>query len=356
MANVLVIGRDRPSADEIRAILRQDGHDVTCTDAISGWQHVESDVKPELVVAAVPSPSDVLVDDSRDAASGFPAPLLFVLEGPRSREHPYMDDRLVDRIVTPYLDEELLARVDALVRVRRVVDGNALDAGVRPRPVSARLRDVGRRVVNTLTTGLSHRERPLEAYLEVAARVARWADRRDAYMPGHAERVTTLCAMMADALAFDDTETGTLMRAAMLHDIGKVSLPVEVLHQKSPLLDEQMRMIRTHPRKGAALIHELDPDDDVAEAILYHHERPDGFGYYGTDGDRVPRAARALAVAEVYDGMTSSSALRPLPRDEALDRLHAFRGVSLDSDCVEALVDRLGPTAGPGAGSIPSVG
>ena len=67
--------------------------------------------------------------------------------------------------------------------------------------------------------------KPLEPYLEVAARVADWADRRDAFEPGHAERVTSFCAMMAETLRLDDHGTASLLRAAMLHDIGKVALP-----------------------------------------------------------------------------------------------------------------------------------
>jgi putative nucleotidyltransferase with HDIG domain len=155
--------------------------------------------------------------------------------------------------------------------------------------------------------------------------------------------VTSFCAMIAEALDLGAGETASLLRAAMLHDIGKVALPVEVLHQRTPLLEEQLRWIRTHPSQGAALVRALDRDDEVAETIRCHHERPDGFGYYGVDGAEVPRAARALAVAEVYDGMTTTLLHEAMSGDEALGRLRAFRGVSLDDDCVDALVDRLRP-------------
>jgi HD-GYP domain-containing protein (c-di-GMP phosphodiesterase class II) len=111
-----------------------------------------------------------------------------------------------------------------------------------------------------------------------------------------------------------------------------------------------MRLIRTHPKKGAALIKALDRSDDrVADTIQYHHERPDGKGYYGLDNDRIPLPARILAVAEVYDAMTSSQLREALTTEEALDRLCSSRGASLDTDCVDALVDRLKP----GPGSIP---
>jgi putative nucleotidyltransferase with HDIG domain len=246
------------------------------------------------------------------------------------------------------MGEELLGRVDALVRVRRVIQRDPALVGAGPgQPPQAdsreRLRGLGGQVAALLGSRIPRLSKPLEAYLEVAARVADWADRRDAFEPGHAERVTSFCAMMAEALRLDDHGTASLLRAAMLHDIGKVALPIEMLHQKRPLEESQMRLIRTHPRKGAALLKALDRDEEVADTILYHHERPDGRGYYGISGGEIPLAARILAVAEVYDAMTSSRVRGPLSSEEAMQRLRSTRGQSLDGECVDALVDKLTP-------------
>jgi energy-coupling factor transport system substrate-specific component len=186
-------------------------------------------------------------------------------------------------------------------------------------------------------------ERPHAPYLEVAARVAEWADRRDAFTPGHAERVASFSAMIADGLGMAQQETEDLLRAAMLHDIGKVALPVEVLHERRPLEDGQLRLLRTHAARGAALLRALDPDEQVARVVLYHHERPDGTGYHGKSALGVPRAARALAVAEAYDAMTTSLVRAPMAQAAALDHLQRAKGTAYDRDCVEALVDHLKP-------------
>jgi two-component system response regulator RpfG len=349
MANVMLLGPDRRRTGDIRSLLRQDGHDVTYVPEVFDWRAREREILPELVIAAVDSIQDVLTGRRSRRRRGFPAPLLFVEQTSEGLGQPELDDRLVDCITTPFMHEELLARIDALVRVRRVIrhipttpaDGNVEDRAEENAP--GRMRRAGRRVAALLRTRVPRYERPVDPYLEVAARVARWADRRDAYQPGHAERVTSLCAMIAESLDIAESETAALLRAAMLHDIGKVALPVEMLHQKSPLEESQMRMIRTHPKRGAALIHALERDDEVAEAILCHHERPDGFGYYGLDEESIPRPARVLAVAEVFDGMTTTRLTSPLSNGKAMDRLDSFKGVSLDADCVDALVDRLKP-------------
>ncbi len=249
-----------------------------------------------------------------------------------------LDDRLVDRILTPFECAELLGRIEALARVRRVVLGCA--SAPDERPLAPPRGGIGNRLARFFgTDGAS--ERTLGAYGEVAGRVGRWADRRDAFAPGHAERVTALCATMAEPLELGDQEMTTLLRAAMLHDIGKVAVPVEVLHQRAPLDEGQRSMIRTHPRRGAALLRQLSCDDGVANVILHHHEQPDGQGYYGVRGDAVPMAARILAVAEVYDGMTTTRLTRPLSSGEALLRLTELRGDRLDADAVDALAQRI---------------
>jgi len=347
MAKVLLIGRDRDRTSGIRSLLRQDGYQVICQREVEGWRAREREFLPELVIAAIESPESVLADHGR-AARGFPAPLLFVQQGADFYRELHLDERVVDRISSPFMSEELLGRVDALVRVRRVIQRDpALVASAAARrwesDARARLRGLGGQVAALLSSRIPRLSKPLEAYLEVAARVADWADRRDAFEPGHAERVTSFCAMMAETLRLDDHGTASLLRAAMLHDIGKVALPVEVLHQKSPLEESQMRLIRTHPKKGAALLKALDRDEEVADTILYHHERPDGRGYYGLGAAEIPLAARILAVAEVYDAMTSSRVRGPLSSEQALHELQGSRGLSLDGNCVDALVDKLRP-------------
>jgi HD-GYP domain-containing protein (c-di-GMP phosphodiesterase class II) len=257
-------------------------------------------------------------------------------------------NRLVDRIAGPFMSEELLARTDALSRVYHVLHREPttplpakalepMDRPATPMGFKGRLRGL-------LGSRRGDRRLPRPPYQAVAARVARWADSRDAFEPGHADRVTRFCALIGEGLQLTTPEMSALLRAAMLHDIGKVALPVELLHQKVPLEETQTRLIRTHPKRGADLLRALDPDPRVAQTVLYHHERPDGRGYYGR-WQGVPRTARALAVAEVYDAMTSSRVAFRLAPEQAADRLMEMRGEALDTDSVEALVSRLRPRA-----------
>jgi HD-GYP domain-containing protein (c-di-GMP phosphodiesterase class II) len=325
----------------VRSLLAADGHEVTWLRSYKNWLEQERDLQPDIVLAAVPQTDAVLAAANRPGVS-FPPPLLFVQQEGDFLGEAHLEGRLVDRLASPFMQEELLARVDALVRVRRIVGRQAASEASAGRSVRPGLR---RRVSSWLRDRLPEQERPAGPYLEVAARVAEWADRRDAYEPGHAERVTSFCAMIAEGLGMPEHETTELLRAAMLHDIGKVALPVEILHQPGPLRENQRRLVRTHPARGAALLRALNPDDRVARVVLYHHERPDGAGYYGKAADGIPLSSSALAVAEAYDAMTKGKFGVTVSSEEALDQLLADRGTAYDGECVEALVDALRPRA-----------
>jgi HD-GYP domain-containing protein (c-di-GMP phosphodiesterase class II) len=150
--------------------------------------------------------------------------------------------------------------------------------------------------------------------------------------------------MIADGLSVGDGDAAVLLRAAMLHDVGKIAMPVELLRQQAPLDPEQLRLLRSHPERGATLLRALDKDEAVAQTVLLHHERVDGSGYYGKRGEQTPRNARILAVAETYDAMTTSLVKERLPQDHAMAILRD-RKEHYDADCVGALADAVKPRA-----------
>jgi putative nucleotidyltransferase with HDIG domain len=337
MALLLLLGADKEESSGIRSLLRRDGHRVVWHRETADWSERERELRPDVVVAIVESAGEHLAGAGARAARGFPAPLLLL---PREQDIPrelFHKDRLVDCLPIPFMSEELLGRVDALVRVRRLLQ-RPIHAGSEVGP-STGSQDGGLRAQlgNWLRQSLPRQEKPQAPYLEVAGRLAEWVDRRDAFATGHAERVALLCGKMAGALGLDEPETALLLRAAMLHDIGKIALPVEVLHQKQPLDEAQRRLIRTHPARGVAVLRALDSDEKLLHTVLYHHERPDGGGYYAKPGASIPVTARILAVAEVFDAMTSSLVRAPLAPQQALSMLEASRGKGYDADCVDAL-------------------
>jgi putative nucleotidyltransferase with HDIG domain len=341
VANVLVVGDDKDRTGGVKSLLALDGHRLATSRELSRWRDDERASSAEIVVAAVAHPSAVL-SVPLGGPRGLQPPILFVHRESDENREPHIDERLVDWITSPFAAEEFLGRVDALVRVRRVVlhQKQAMDGRDEPNPPRGRFRNALRSLLRS--RGPRH-AKPVAPYLEVAARVADWSDRRDGFEPGHAERVTNFAAMIADELGLGDGEAAALLRAAMLHDIGKVALPVEVLRQRKPLEESQMRLLRTHAERGAEILRALDSDDAVADTILHHHENIDGSGYHGRVGEQIPRSARILAVAEGFDAMTTSLVRKRLTIDAAIGLMRERRGCQWDADCVDALAGLLQP-------------
>ncbi len=343
MAEILLVGEEKERARGIRDLLRQDAHAVTWVRHEERWREAERETGASVVVMAVSSPHRALAAPGRPSRP-FAPPILLVRNETDLDGGVHLEERLVDQLRSPFTAEELLARVDALARVRERLRERApgprgpQTGGNRPA-----WRRLGARLAAVLGARVPRLGKPSAPYHEVAARLAEWADRRDAYEPGHAERVAGLSAMIAEVVRLSDRETAALLRAALLHDVGKVALPVEVLRHPGPLEEGQMRLVRTHPERGADLLRCLVHDDEVALAVLYHHERADGAGYYGKRLEELPRAARILAVAEAYDGMTTSRFREPLAADRARATLAELRGGVFDSECVDALLEALRP-------------
>lgn len=333
MARILLVAEERARAREVRALLRTD-HDVEVVRRPDAWRSGEQNLEPHLIVAATEE-AGAVVDHRGRGGRGFLAPLLFVHEEEDRVAGQHVEDRLIDWLFSPFGDDELLARVEALAAIHRVLHGEPAEAPPAQPGPWARLWRRKRR-----SSRPDHR--PVVPRLQVRDRLAEWTDRRDTFAEGHGERVGHLCAGLAEAMGLVGDEADTLLRAAALHDIGKAALPAELLHRRGPLTEEQRRSIRTHSRRGAALVRLLEPSEALVDAVLCHHERLDGSGYLGRKGEQISRVARVLAVAECFDAMTTSRVGERLETTEALRRLGS-RSAEFDADCVGALADRLKP-------------
>lgn len=155
---------------------------------------------------------------------------------------------------------------------------------------------------------------------------------RDPHARGHSRRVTALAEMLARYLTWDDDRIAKLRLGAQLHDIGKLAVEVEILRKPTALTASELAQIRSHPAVGARMLAELDEADIALPAVLYHHERWDGFGYpTGRVGEQIPIEARILAVTDAFDAMTSFRPYRPtVDPERALDELARCAGRQFD--------------------------
>ena len=163
---------------------------------------------------------------------------------------------------------------------------------------------------------------------------------KDVYTRGHSERVGHWSRQLAAVLGLAPSESEMVAQAGLLHDIGKIGVPETVLGKRGPLDAHEWEMMRRHPLIGAQIIAPFEFLAAGAQAIRHHHERWDGSGYPdGLAGDAIPLSARIVAVADVYDALTSARPYREaLVSEEAMAHLVTAAGRTLDERVVAAFV------------------
>ena len=163
---------------------------------------------------------------------------------------------------------------------------------------------------------------------------------KDGYTAEHAITVARLSRLVGVEFGFDEEGLEWLVHGALLHDLGKLGVADAILEKPGPLTDEERAAVERHPRIGAQMIEPIEPLSGAAPVVRHHHERPDGTGYPdGLEGEKIPTAARVVAVADAYDVMLRGRPFRPRSSPaEALRELSHEAGRQFDARVVETLV------------------
>jgi len=156
---------------------------------------------------------------------------------------------------------------------------------------------------------------------------------------GHVHRVADLAIAIGKEMSLDPADVKRLSLVGILHDVGKIHIDPAVLAKPGPLDDMERDHMRRHPEIGYAMIAQKF-DRLVAEAILYHHERWDGFGYpFGLAGEKIPLLSRIVLVADAFDAITSNRAYQAaLPVDYAINEIVVNSGTQFDPAVAEAFL------------------
>ena len=180
---------------------------------------------------------------------------------------------------------------------------------------------------------LARRSRRLEAqFLDVVRRWGQSIEAKDLNTHGHCDRVADLTCEIASHMGVSGQTVFWYRVGALLHDIGKLMTPAELLNKRGRLSEEEWSLVRRHPSAGAEMLAAVDFPWDVRPIVESHHECWDGSGYpHGLAGERIPLAARIVCVADVYDVLTSDRSFkRALSHDDALDVMRRDVGRQFD--------------------------
>jgi HD-GYP domain-containing protein (c-di-GMP phosphodiesterase class II) len=163
---------------------------------------------------------------------------------------------------------------------------------------------------------------------------------RDPYIYGHSRKVSRYAVALAEAAGLPVEKVSVINTAAMLHDIGKIGVPDEVLNKTGKLDNESWKLIQAHPALSTTIVGHVASLVASLPAILHHHERWDGLGYPdGLKGSQIPVEARVLAIADAFDAMTSNRPYRSkLSYKKVMQELKQCSGTQFDPELIETFL------------------
>jgi putative two-component system response regulator len=305
-ASRILVVEDQPViAGLLEQLLSAQGYAVVC--AADGLEALER--------VALQPPDLIFLDLNMPRMSGYEVcrrikdnpstrliPVVVLTGEDRSEARLKVWDLGADEFITkPIQNVELLARCKALLRVKRLND-------------------------------------ELETAQSVLFALARTVEAKSSFTHGHSGRVAVYADQLAEQLNLRACEREALRRGALLHDIGKLGVPDEILNKPGPLTDAEYTIVKQHTVKGAAIVGPLRSLRDTVPMIRWHHERMDGNGYPdGLSGCDLPRLVRLLSVVDMYDALSSTRPYRAaIPEDVCVRMLkESAAGGGLDPELVE---------------------
>jgi putative nucleotidyltransferase with HDIG domain len=182
-----------------------------------------------------------------------------------------------------------------------------------------------------------------ETYLATVRVLVSTIEAKDPYTHGHTERVAQYSVGIAKAMDFSQDEIQTIQLGAFLHDIGKLHTSDSILHKPGALTDEEWRLVKAHPVRGAQMLQGVKFLEKATDLVRHHHERVDGKGYPdGLRGDEITIGAKIVNVADAFDAMTTERPYRAgLTTEQAVAQLTEKAGTQFAAEVVEVMVKAL---------------
>jgi PAS domain S-box-containing protein/putative nucleotidyltransferase with HDIG domain len=215
--------------------------------------------------------------------------------------------------------------------------GKALPSGLPVTGIVVNSRDITerKRAEEALQQSYAKLQKALEGTIHTLASAI---EMRDPYTAGHQRRVTQLACAIANEMGLPEEQIEGIRMAGLIHDVGKINIPADILSKPGRLTDLEFGLIKMHPQVGHDILKTVDFPWPVAQIVLQHHERMDGSGYpQGLSGEEILVEARILAIADVVEAMSSHRPYRPARGiDQALEEISQNRGVLYDPKAVDA--------------------
>ncbi len=317
-SKVLVVDDDQFALRSIAKVLEGDGYQVVTAAGGSEALDLLKQDSFDLVLTDLKMPGVDGLEVLRQAREIAPQAVVLIFTGYASVESAIeaLREGAYDYLVKPCSADELKLKIErGLERVHLAEERQRAEEELRRSYVKLQRALEG--TIHTLVSAI---------------------ELRDPYTAGHQRRMTQLACTIAKEMSLPEEQIEGIRMAALIHDMGKITVPAEILSKPAPLSDLEYGLIKNHAQVGHNVLKEMDFPWPLAQIVLQHHERLDGSGYpQGLSGEEIMLEARILAVADVVEAMASHRPYRP-PRglDKALEEISQNKGLLYDSEVADA--------------------
>lgn len=319
---ILIVDDDTINIDILLEALQDDYRLGIAKNGAKALEYVEN-TKPDLILLDIMMPEidgfEVCrklksADETRDIAVIF----LTALQD-TANKYKGFELGAVDYITKPFNAVEVKARVHTHLSVKRMSEKLA-DQNI------------------LLQSKVEEKTHQIQSIFKSTIQVmAQMVETRDPYIAGHQQRVAGLACIMAGKMSMSFSEIETIRIAGILHDIGKIRIPLDILNRPGRILEAEYELLKIHPKTGFELLSGIPFDKPIAEIVYQHHEKLDGSGYpRGLTDKEILKEAKIIAVADVVEAMSSHRPYRAaLGNENALDEITKNKGIHYDEEAVE---------------------
>ena len=328
MANILIVDDERPIRELLRQILEPERHECALAqNAAEARQLIKKNLY-ELILCDVTMPGESGFDFARYVVANHPDTVVVMVTATDDvmAASSAFEIGVYDYVTKPFdRNRVLITVVNALIR---------RDLELTNKNCISNLERLVARQTADLRESITGLQMALEGTVRAIAGIV---DRNDPFTAGHQKRVAELACAIGHKMGLPKEQVDILGLAGMLHDLGKIFIPAQILSKPGKLSSAEFELVKEHPRDGYFILRDIAFPWQVAKAVLQHHERLDGSGYpQGLKGDEIIMEARILAVADVVEAMSSDRSYRPGPGFAmGLAEIEKYSGVLYDSKVVD---------------------
>jgi putative nucleotidyltransferase with HDIG domain len=326
---VLIVDDERPIRMLLQKILEANGYDCRTAENAAQARDRMSEMASDLILCDINMPGESGLDFIRHVLKAYPdtAAIMVSAIGDPLLAESMLQLGVYDYIIKPMDRNGILISVANAFRRRELEIAN--------RSYRRNLEQMVDERTNSLKRSMTQLENAMNGIVRA---IAHTVETRDPYTAGHQRRVADLAAAIAAEVGFERDKVEAVRVAALIHDLGKISVPAEILSKPSRLTVNEFNLIKEHPQVGYDILKDIEFPWEIATMVYQHHEKLDGSGYpLGVAGDDLLPESRVLTVADIVEAMASHRPYRPgLGIDIALGEIDKNKGKLYDPDVAAA--------------------